>query len=103
MTAAAQKTFSGNRDLRSKLYTTEAKQPSQSKSTAVVLYTIPDTAIAITLYGTFGGWIADNGCVSVGAEFSELLFTFQTMIKGWVSTMAIYVHWKSNSQTARTA
>lgn len=101
--AAAQKTFSGNNDLWSIIYTAEAKHLGESKSSLVALYTIRGAAIAVTLYGIFGGWIADIGCIRMGAEFSKLWFTFLTMIKCWVSTMAIFVQWKSNSQTPLAA
>lgn len=94
---------SGNNDLWSIIYTAEAKRLGQSKGSLVAPYTVWGTAIAVTVYGIFGGWIADNGCIHMGAEFSKLWFTFRAMIKCWVSTMAIFVQWKSNSQSPLTA
>lgn len=84
-------------------YTRGTKHLSESQSSAAVLYTVRGPVIAVTLNGIFGGWIADNRCNTVGAEFSKLWFTFQTMTKCRVSAMSIYVYCKSNSQTLLTA
>lgn len=85
-------------------YTRETEHLSESQRTAAVLYTVRGPAIAVTLNGIFGGWIAHNRCnSSAGAESSKLRFTFQTMIKCPVSAVTIYVSCNSSESYSCSA
>lgn len=85
-------------------YTRETEHLSESQCTAAVLYTVRGPAIAATLNGIFGGWIAHNRCnSSASAESSKLRFTFQTMTKCPVSAVTIYVSCNSSESCGCSA